>query len=492
MAAKQGTSGENKLSLRTRLSFSIGCIGRDANYTLVTTFVMTYLTLAVGLTNWQLVAVGVVMVAARVWDAVNDPMMGMIIDSTRSRWGKFKPYILCGALLNCVFIVLLFTNHAQSEKLFVVIFAITYILWGMTYTMNDISYWGMLPSLTTNFKERERLTSLVRIFASLGAFIITALVPILTAGHASTMYRNIAIGVAAVFVACQLLIVIGVQEPRAAITRAGEKQGLKSMMQALFKNDQLLVAALVLLLIDLGYFITVGFGMQYFYFVYGVYGGPEFTIFAIVLAVTQVLTLAFAPGLLKNVPRRTQFTIGATMMAAGYVGFILTGILLPMHMATLIIVGFVLFSGQAITQLLTYVSFADSVEYGQWKLGRRNESVTFSLRPFVDKVAGAVQAGIFSLAMIVSGLNVFSNRISVIENDAALTAAERIAQGNLVVAEIPFSATLILRVFMLAIPLLLVILSLVMYRTKYQISEERYAGILRDLEQRATEEGGDD
>ena len=180
-AAAQSTEDlHQKISGRTRWSFGLGCIGRDAAYTLVSTFIMTYLTLAVGLSDWQLMVVGGIMVAARIWDAVNDPMMGTIIDNTHTRWGKFKPYILSGALLNSVFIVLLFTDFGLSEVWFLVVFGITYVMWGMTYTMNDISYWSMLPSLTVNPKERERATSLARIGANIGLFLITALVPMIT------------------------------------------------------------------------------------------------------------------------------------------------------------------------------------------------------------------------------------------------------------------------------------------------------------------------
>ena len=131
------------VSRRTRYSFGFGCIGRDAAYTLVNNFIMTYLTLAVGLSDWQLAGVGIVMVIARIWDAINDPMMGTIIDNTHTRWGKFKPYIITGAVLNSIFIVLLFLRFCAEQGAFVVVFALTYILWGMTYTMNEPSPTGV-------------------------------------------------------------------------------------------------------------------------------------------------------------------------------------------------------------------------------------------------------------------------------------------------------------------------------------------------------------
>lgn len=486
----------DKVSTRTRLSYGLGCIGRDANYTLVSNFILTYLTLAVGLSNWQLGAVGVVMIIARVWDAVNDPMMGTIIDNSNTRFGKFKPFILAGALLNSVFTVLLFANPANphSEVLYVVIFGITYLLWGMTYTMNDIAYWGMLPSLTVDHAQREKVTSLARIGASIGLFSVTAAVPILTAGGMGSMYRPIALVVAGVFVACQLLVVVGVQENRSALTHAQNHTTLRGMVRIIAKNDQLLTLAVAILLFNIGYFTTTGFGVQFFYFDYGVFGGPEFTIFAATIGVAQILTMALYPLITKGMNRKKQFTLGTVLVVIGYLALFGIGYLpfLPMNMVMLCIIGFVLFSGQALIQLLNYVLLADTVEYGQWKLGTRNDSIVYSLNPFITKLASAVQAGIFSLTLILSGLNATSNEISGLENQMNLLGegAEAVRQGiidegNRIVQQIPDSATFILRVSMIVLPLLLILACYFIFLKKFRIDEVFYEKMIADLKQRA-------
>lgn len=481
----------DKVSLRTRLSYGIGCIGRDASYTLVTTYLITYLTFAVGLSAWQLGAVGVIMVVARVWDAINDPMMGTIIDNTHTRWGKFKPFILAGALLNCIFTILLFsgvlTSAASSQALFLVVFAIAYILWGMTYTMNDIAYWGMLPSMTVNQKEREKVTSLARIGASVGLFAITALVPLLTPGNMTGMYRNIAIVVAILFVACQILVVVGVQEKKNAITQAKSGARLRDIFKVVGKNDQLMAISVALLLFNIGYYITTGFGTYFFWFDYGNYGGPEFTYFALTIGVTQILMLALYPVISKCMNRKTLFTVALFVVIAGYVGFMCTGYVWPMSLPVLLVVGFVLFAGQAVIQMLQYVLLADTVEYGQWKLGTRNESVVFSLRPFIDKMSGAIQAGVIALALIVSGLNNVANNISELERNVAMSDTERVILGNAEVQLIDPTSTLIMRGFMLLLPLLCIIGSYLVYRAKYKLDEKKYAEIIEELAQRGAE-----
>lgn len=470
---------------RTRYSFGFGCIGRDAAYTLVTNFIMTYLTLAVGLSNWQLAWVGVIMVAARVWDAVNDPMMGTIIDNTHTRWGKFKPYIITGAVLNSIFIVLLFSDFAGLGKTaFLVVFAVTYILWGMTYTMNDISYWSMLPSLTVNPKEREKVSSLARIGANIGLFVVTAAVPVVTQmGKMTEMYRIIAVAIAALFIGCQLLVVLGVKEQKNSVTAAQSHTTLRGMVRIILKNDQLLAIIVCMLLFNIGYFTTTGFGMQFFYFDYGVYGGMEFTIFAISIGVAQIVTLALYPKISKNLNRRQLFGLAILLVVLGYLGFMLVGYLLPMNMVVLCIIGLVLFAGQAIIQLLNLVLLADTIEYGQWKLGTRNESVIFSLNPFITKLASAIQAGIFAFTLAVSGLNQYSNQISELEKSTSLSTAQIKQQANALVATIPGSATLMMRASMIVLPLALILASYGIYRKYYKIDDKMYRQMIRELEQ---------
>ena len=477
------------VSKRTRLSYGFGCIGRDMAYTLVSMWIMTYLTLAVGLTNWQLAAIGVIMVIGRVWDAVNDPIMGTIIDNTHTRFGKFKPYIIIGAVLNSFFIVLMFTDLRLSETLFIVVFAISYLLWDLTFTMNDISYWSMLPSLTTNPKEREKITSLARIGANIGLFVVTAAVSFITQlGKMSDMYFILAVGICTVFIACQLLVVIGVQEKKNAITAVESHTSLIDMVKIIFKNDQLLAIIISMLLFNIGYFTTTAFGVQFFYFDYGVYGGPEFTIFAITIGVSQIFTLAFYPLFAKNMSRPQLFKLSIGLVLLGYAGFMAVGYILPMNMVVLCIIGFILFAGQAIIQLLNYVLLADTIEYGQWKLGTRNESVIFSLNPFITKMASAVEVGIFSFTLLISGINGYSNQISELEKSTTLTQEQIKMQAQAVASSVPDSATLIMRISMIVLPLILIVISYWVYRRFYKIDDKMYTQIIADLNARAQSE----
>ena len=184
---------ENKLDNRTKWSYSIGATGRDMAYTLINMYLITYIQYTMKLTVAQFGAISMCIVVCLVWDAINDPMMGIIIENSHLKSGKYRPWVFAGMLLNSVIIVLLFTVRPQGWA-FVIFFGISYLLWGMTYTMNDIAYWGMLPSLTSNPKERNTLVTLMSIFICIGQFSVAGILPTIVAGNAVNAYR-----VAAVF-----------------------------------------------------------------------------------------------------------------------------------------------------------------------------------------------------------------------------------------------------------------------------------------------------
>lgn len=152
-----------------KFSFGFGAIGKDAIFNIVSVFLMFYITDIVGLSP---AFVGVMLFVARIWDAINDPIMGMIVDNTRNNFGKFKTWLTIGTLVNAVITVLLFTNFDLPQSAMYVYISVLYISWGMSYTMMDIPYWSWLPNLTHNPREREEVSVIPRFFASLAAFTV--------------------------------------------------------------------------------------------------------------------------------------------------------------------------------------------------------------------------------------------------------------------------------------------------------------------------------
>ncbi|MBU1141669.1 MAG: glycoside-pentoside-hexuronide (GPH):cation symporter [Firmicutes bacterium] len=480
-----------KVSNRTKYSYAMSGIGRDMMYALYSTYLIVFFTDALGLPNWELVMVGTIIAVARIWDAINDPIMGVIIDNTRTRFGKFKPWILIGALSSAVVFFLLFQDFNLMGTAFVVAFAILYILSGMTFTMNDISYWSMYPSFTTNPKEREKIGSLARIFASLGMFLTIALVPIIYqnfGGGPKKAFSVIALVIGLIFIISQIALFIGVKEQKNVITTVKqEKTKFKDMLKIIFKNDQLVVIIIAIFLFNTGYFITTSLGLYFFNYDFNKYGGFEFTMFSAILAVSQLTALALFPIIAKKMSRRKIFTMAICMIATGYAIFMSVGYILPMNMLFIGLAGLVLFSGEGFIQVLVLVMLADTIEYGQWKLGTRNESVVFAINPFVTKLATSVQTFVVTVTLAVSGLNAnVIQPVTEAKNLDPLMSNEDVRA--LIASNVTDEMLLGLRTSMIIVPLLLILTSYLIYRFKYKIDTKLYSQITAELTERILSE----
>lgn len=473
-----------KFDKKSKYVYSTAAIGRDMMYALYSTYLLVFLTNAVGLPDWELVAVGIVIALARVWDAINDTFMGIVIDNTRSKFGKFKPWILIGAITSAVVFFALFQDYGLLGWPFIALFAVLYILSGMTFTMNDISYWSMYPSFTTDPKERESIGALARIFASLGMFIVIALVPIFYQNYSGGPKRAfvlLALVIGIIFIASQMFVFFFVKEPKNAITHVKQdKTKFRDLLKIIFKNDQLVVIIIAILLFNTGYFITTALGIYFFDYDFNRYGGTEFMIFSGILAVSQLTAISLFPKLTSKIGRKNVFTLGVVLVIIGYLLFMGVKYVLPMNMIWIGLAGLVLFSGQGFIQVLVLVMLADTIEYGQWKLGTRNESVVFSINPFVTKLATAFQNIVVTMTLAFSGLNknVIKPVTDTVNSNPDMEAAEIRA---LIATLVTDDMLLGLRASMIVLPLILIILSYIVYRWKFKIDAKMYQQITDDL-----------
>lgn len=442
----------------TRWGFGLGTLGRDMLAALVSMYLMFYLTEVIDVSGAQLAAVTVILVIMRVFDAVNDPVMGVVVDNTRSRWGKFKPWILLGAVLWGAASLLMFADVAVDGWSYVVLFTLAYIVYEIAYTINDIAYWSMLPSLTQDQKERERIGVVARICANIGLFaMVVALVPV-TAwltdvfGSARTAWFVLAAGLVVIMLVFQSLTLIFTRE---RVVGHRESTPLRELFSVIARNDQLLWVTLAMVAFMGGYLITTSFGLYYFKYYFQNEGA--YSIFAAILGVSQITALALFP-LVSKVMKRAQIHLLATAMcAAGYLVFLVSG----RSMLLVGIAGVLIFAGQGAIQLLMVMFIADSVEYGEWKLGRRNESVTFSLQPFIYKLSNAIASAVVGITLIWSGIDVATTPDDVTEEGLG-----------------------ILRMSMLGLPLALILVSYLVLRARYKLNEEFYATVVKDLAER--------
>lgn len=235
------------------IAFGLGTIGRDMVYVLIGLFLIVFLTEVIDLDNKTMWWITTIIVAARIFDAINDPLMGVIIDNTKSRWGKFKPWIASGAVAAGVFTILLFINFDLTGTKFIIYFSVIYILWGISYTANDISYWSMLPALSTDHKYREKIGVFSRICAGIGfAAAVVGFYPITNAltkvlDGRKEAFLVFAVVVSIIMITGQSITLFGVKEPR-RFFKQKERTSLKGMFYSIIKNDQLLYVAIAMAL----------------------------------------------------------------------------------------------------------------------------------------------------------------------------------------------------------------------------------------------------
>jgi len=479
------TKKKSSLDSRTKWTYCIGSVGRDAAYALVSMYILTYIQYTVNLTVAQYAAISICVVLCLIWDAINDPLMGIIIENSKLKGGKFRPWIISGAVLNSIVIVLLFTVRPSGWG-FVVFFAVSYLLWGMTFTMNDISYWGLLPSLTSDSSERGLLLTIMSIFISIGQFSVAGIVPVVIAGNAVFAYRCAALIIALAFIVFQSITFFGVKErPR---VDSKEKISLKRMFQILARNDQLVVIGIGSLLFNIGNGLLILFGVNFFYFTFGyAEGGKLIFLFTVMYGLGNLLSQACFHLITQHMKRNTLLKLIITFLMIGYALFLSYGYILPKSTILLNIIGFLIFFCQGIYNLIVVVMLNNTIEYDEYRFHERHDSVISAVRSFSVKLAGAINQGVCALVLIISGIYHISQKISKLEIDAGkgtTTSEEVLTQASEFIRQVKPYQTFILRIGMVAVPVIVMISCYLLIRKKYRIDEKEYERIVQEIEAR--------
>ena len=260
-----------KLSFREKASYGLGAVGKDMVYMLSASYILYYYQDILGVSA---VAMGIILMAARVFDAFNDPVMGVLVAKTRTRWGKFRPWLLIGTIINAAILFAMFSvPPAINGKGLVAYAAVVYIVWGVTYTMMDIPYWSMIPAFTEGGREREGLTTLARSCAGVGSALITIItmkcVDALGQGDYRAGFQRFAFIIAVLFVVFIVITCINIKEKS---TVDVEAPSVGQMFRALIQNDQTMIVVIAIVLINCSLYITSN--LLIYFFQYDI-GGPE-------------------------------------------------------------------------------------------------------------------------------------------------------------------------------------------------------------------------
>ncbi|MCM1533454.1 MAG: MFS transporter [Corallococcus sp.] len=413
---KTEITAEDKQFNRNKWLFSISGIGRDMSYQLIASFLLTYIQFGMTLSVVQFTTISLLIgVAGRVWDAINDPMMGAIIEGTHMKFGKFRPWILIGAVLTGAIIITMFNVQTLSGWNFVVFMAVMYLLWESAFTMNDIGYWSMLASLSSKKKQRDQATMLTVVFAGIGAFAAQGGISFLYPGNVQQAFRWISIGIAAIFIVMQVIMVLFIKERPRSVMEVNEKISLKQMWDTIIHNDQILWMTLSMLFYNIGSSLLVGLAYNLYYLEIGYDGNA--IVFVAIFGIFNIAAQALYPALSKKLGRKKLQILSIAVACFGYLGVALLGWVswFPFNIYTLSIFGIFVFVGQSLFYMSSIINMTNCVEYNEYKRHERNEAVVSTLRPFMAKFADALKYGIVTLVLTVSAVYGLSQNISTVE-----------------------------------------------------------------------------
>lgn len=457
-----------KLSTGAKVSYALGAVGKDMVYMLSATYVLYYYQDIMGVSA---MAMGIILLIARIFDAFNDPIMGVIVAKTKTRFGKFRPWLLIGTVLNAIILVLMFSAPPKLDGAGLTAYAAAaYILWGVTYTMMDIPYWSMIPAFTQGGKERENLTTLARSAAGVGSAIVMVVTVMAVQalgkmfGGSSTReveligFRCFSIIVGLLFVVFTLLTCINVKEKS---TAEMETVSVGQMFRALLQNDQALTVVVAIVLINCAIYITSN--LVIFFFKYD-FGGTDwyksYTLFNMFGGAMQVLSMMILYPLLRRAFSNIKiFYIGLGSAILGYAVLLALSFTSMNNVYILFIPGFLIFAASGIMNILTTVFLANTVDYGYLKNKRRDESVIFSMQTFVVKLASGIAAFAASICLQINHLS-----------DAATTEAEQTVDLSLAVSQ---SAKVGLRMTMALIPIIGLFIAIFWFKKKFILTDEK-------------------
>ena len=463
-----------KSGLGQRIAYAFGNLGQAAFYNAMSTYFIVYVTSCLFSGVDKALAaklIGVItslVVIIRIAEIFVDPLLGNLVDNTTTKWGRFRPWQFIGGLVSSVLIMLIFSGMFGlvnvNTTLFIVLFVITFIVLDVFYSLRDISYWGMIPALSSDSHERSTYTALGSFTGSIGGNAITILViPVVTyfswvftgenAEHQSG-WTAFGIIVAVLGIMTAWTVAFGTRENQSALrANAEDNGGPLQAFKAVFQNDQLLWVALSYLLYAIANVTTTGVLLFLFKFVLD--NQAAFSATGVIAMIAGLVMSPLYPILNRYIPRRYLYIGGMVSMIVAYVMLALFS-----SNIVLVFIALVLFYVPGTLIMMTVIlSLTDSIEYGQLKNGKRNEAVTLSIRPMLDKIGGALSNGIVGFIALAAGMT-----------------------GDATAADMTPTNIHVFKICAFYAPLILIVLSLLVFVSKVKITEKMHAQIVDELE----------
>lgn len=465
-------SGNNGNKLMQRIAYACGTFGHDIFYMMVSTYFIMFITSNLFNTEDQShneYMIGIIMtviLVIRVAELFIDPFIGNTIDKTNTRWGRFKPWVIVGGFVAALSLAILFTDlgglTTSNPLLYLIIFAILYLVMDIFYSAKDVAIWSMVPAMSFDSKEREITATFARIGSVFGAQLVTVMViPIVLffskdanggVGDANGWLAFALIG-GGVSLLGAVILGLGTKEQASALRENKKETTFKEVFSILGKNDQLMWIAITFLILCFGQDLVNSFQMYYFAYILG--DSTYLSFLGIINVIIGLLAVALFPVLTTKFKRRNLFFYSVVIMIIALIIYAFAG-----TNSVLVLIAAGLFNlPQPLVFLVVLMTITDTVEYGQLKIGHRDESLILSIRPLVNKLSSAVTSAIVGFTAVWVGMS-------------GKATADSITDSNKMMFEL----------IMFALPIVFMLIATLLYKTKVTLTEEKHAEIVKELE----------
>ena len=384
----------NKISVKEKVSYGMGDLACNTIFTVISSYLMFFYTDIAGI---GLGAIGIIMSVSRVVDAVTDPMMGVVVDKTKTKYGKARPYVLWMAIPFAIISVLMFWSPDTGANGKFAYALVTYILFCCIYTALDIPYTAMLSNLTDDVGERLSFNMFKTLGSQIGGFVATgvtlSLVAIFGAGD---QQRGFILSIALYGVCAVVLLFTCFRNTTERITAVEDKTSLKESLKAGMKNRPWIITCLLCFLAFTGIIIKSSSAMYF-----AKYYLEQEGIASVLLSISNLVAIPLAlvtPSIAKRVGKRNCVLWGNVLLALGTVCVGFAGKNVPMIILFMVI-GSV---GCGIAISMGFVMIADTVDYSEWMTGVRAQGFFTAAGGFMVKLGMAV-AGVVSAAVMARG-----------------------------------------------------------------------------------------
>lgn len=409
------TPGDGEMQPKEGFSYSLCGFGQNLICTIIGSYLTVFMTDAIG---FKALPVALLMLFARIYDALNDPIMGSIVDRTRTKWGKCRPYMKWMAIPIAIMTILCFLPWYPNNPGGFAAVSVMYVIWGMVYTVADVPYWGLSTAMSNDTYRRGNLLTIARLFCTAGAGIVTVITPIITDNMTSGLepaargdmlkWIYFVIAIICCVIAVPLFF-LGFKNTTERNVSVENPPSLGHNLKLLFKNKPLML----IVLSGIG-----GAARMLFTYTGGLYFAKYvmnreswYSLFTMAIVPGGLIASLLVPWCTKKFGKRNTYIWshivgGVAMLIAFIVGFAVDRGNYTSTATTVVLLIALVVAGvpSGFGNIVTYAMIGDTVEYLELKTGERAEGICFAMQTLINKIGMAVGAFVGVLAYDMAGV----------------------------------------------------------------------------------------